>query len=335
MYFTVESKLFRPRRPRSSSDALSASYNGDLRDGCNRCNSYDNLPHDQDSDGDEGLIHVPAMLSSRSHDDEDLSPPDIGVASLDFDPMSFQCSPPKLDNEGLDSNNLFHIDTTPGSGKERFYMGAQTPASGNSSEPMSPFQERLISPFITPDRSPSAEKIPKAPSFAEKMVLALSPKVGRKAVRSPPLTISDPVTVTLPSRVSEMIGSMQFAGGGSQSPLWYKESIIRDPGTLQAAASRSADFGFGQLSIGTPESPGTMDSTIISQWNNGGAQREAGNISPDTSHFLCSMERIYTNNGNQEFNVGNKAGLSLREEIELSGYEPRMSVPAVPTPPGM
>uniref|UniRef100_A0A803K8C5 Rho GTPase-activating protein 32 n=1 Tax=Xenopus tropicalis TaxID=8364 RepID=A0A803K8C5_XENTR len=74
-----ESKLFRPRRPRSSSDALSASYNGDLLDSCNRCNSYDNLPRDQDSDGDEGLIHVPAMLSGRSPEDEELSPPDIAT----------------------------------------------------------------------------------------------------------------------------------------------------------------------------------------------------------------------------------------------------------------
>ncbi|KAM5132061.1 rho GTPase-activating protein 32 isoform 1-T1 [Mantella aurantiaca] len=332
----MESKLFRPRRPRSSSDALSASYNGDLLEGCNRCNSYDNLPHDQDSDHDEGLIHVPAMLSSRSHDDEDLSPPDIGVASLDFDPMSFQCSPPKMDYEGLDSNNLFHLDTTPGSGRERFQIGAQTPASGNSSEPMSPYQDRLISPFLTPDRSPSAEKIPKAPSFAEKMVQALSPKVGRKAVRSPPLTISDPVTVTLPSRVSEMIGSMQYAGATYPSPIWYKESILRDLGNLQFSASKSEDLGLGQLSIAAPESPGTSDSRVISQWNSGGAEREetAGNISPDTSHVICSTELAYTDNWNQEYNISNKAGSSLREETELSGFEQSKSVPTVPTSPG-
>ncbi|XP_018425252.1 PREDICTED: rho GTPase-activating protein 32 isoform X2 [Nanorana parkeri] len=330
----MESKLFRPRRPRSSSDALSASYNGDLREGCNRCNSYDNLPHDQDSDGDEGLIHIPAMLSSRTHDDEDLSPPDIGVASLDFDPMSFQCSPPKLDNEGLDSNHLFHIDTTPGSGRERFHIGAQTPASGNSSEPMSPFQERLFSPFLTPDRSPSAERIPKAPSFAEKVVQALSPKVGRKAIRSPPLTISDPVAVTLPSRVSEMMGGMHYAGGASQCPMWYKESIMRELGSLQNAAYKS-DLGLGQLSLSAaPESPGTMDCTVLSQWNVGGVEREdtAGNITPDTSHVLCNTELVYTDGNNQEFNSSNQAGSSLREEPEM--LEPSKSVPAVPTPPG-
>ncbi|KAG8568108.1 hypothetical protein GDO81_013893 [Engystomops pustulosus] len=220
----VESKLFRPRRPRSSSDALSASYNGDLLDSCNRCNSYDNLPHDQDSDVDEGLIHVPAMLSIRSQEDEDLSPPDIGVASLDFDPMSFQCSPPKQDSEGQDSHNPFLLCSSLSNSKERVLGGTQPTASGYSSEPMSPYQERITSPFLTPDRSPSAEKIPKAPSFAEKVVQAFSPKVGRKAIKSPPLTISEPVTVSLPSRVSDMMGSMPGNGGGVPTFAWCKDS---------------------------------------------------------------------------------------------------------------
>ncbi|NXB74441.1 RHG32 protein, partial [Donacobius atricapilla] len=139
-----ESKLFRPRRPRSSSDALSASFNGELLGNMNRCNSYDNLPHD-DSDGDEGLIHVPALISPRSSEDVDLSPPDIGVASLDFDPMSFQCSPPQAESECLDSStsllesvdinkeklSLFKKDLESGS-------QSQTPGSATSSEPVSP-----------------------------------------------------------------------------------------------------------------------------------------------------------------------------------------------------
>ncbi|NWX61883.1 RHG32 protein, partial [Promerops cafer] len=139
-----ESKLFRPRRPRSSSDALSASFNGELLGNMNRCNSYDNLPHD-DSDGDEGLIHVPALISPRSSEDVDLSPPDIGVASLDFDPMSFQCSPPQAESECLDSSTslLESVDTN----KEKLSLlkkdlesgsQSQTPGSATSSEPVSP-----------------------------------------------------------------------------------------------------------------------------------------------------------------------------------------------------
>ncbi|NXA85829.1 RHG32 protein, partial [Melanocharis versteri] len=139
-----ESKLFRPRRPRSSSDALSASFNGELLGNMNRCNSYDNLPHD-DSDGDEGLIHVPALISPRSSEDVDLSPPDIGVASLDFDPMSFQCSPPQAESECLDSSTslLESVDINkekPSLLKKDFESGSQsqTPGSATSSEPVSP-----------------------------------------------------------------------------------------------------------------------------------------------------------------------------------------------------
>ncbi|NWV99734.1 RHG32 protein, partial [Machaerirhynchus nigripectus] len=139
-----ESKLFRPRRPRSSSDALSASFNGELLGNMNRCNSYDNLPHD-DSDADEGLIHVPALISPRSSEDVDLSPPDIGVASLDFDPMSFQCSPPQAESECLDSSTslLESVDIN----KEKQSLlkkdlesgsQSQTPGSATSSEPVSP-----------------------------------------------------------------------------------------------------------------------------------------------------------------------------------------------------
>ncbi|NXS30690.1 RHG32 protein, partial [Pomatostomus ruficeps] len=138
-----DSKLFRPRRPRSSSDALSASFNGELLGNMNRCNSYDNLPHD-DSDGDEGLIHVPALISPRSSEDVDLSPPDIGVASLDFDPMSFQCSPPQAESECLDSSTSLlesvDIKEKPSLLKKDLESGSQsqTPGSATSSEPVSP-----------------------------------------------------------------------------------------------------------------------------------------------------------------------------------------------------
>lgn len=88
--------MYRPRRPRSSSDALSASFNGELLDSRQHCNSYDNLDATGDSDGDDGPICVPALISPprSAGEDVDLSPPDIGMATLDFDPMSFQCSLP-------------------------------------------------------------------------------------------------------------------------------------------------------------------------------------------------------------------------------------------------
>ncbi|KAM6234582.1 rho GTPase-activating protein 32 isoform 5-T6 [Spheniscus humboldti] len=221
-----ESKLFRPRRPRSSSDALSASFNGELLGNMNRCNSYDNLPHDNDSDGDEGLIHVPALISPRSAEDVDLSPPDIGVASLDFDPMSFQCSPPQAESECLDSSTS--LLESVGVNKEKPSLlkkdlesgsQSQTPGSATSSEPVSPFQEKM-SPFFTLDLSPAEEAACKPHAF--------SPKMGRKPIKSPPLTTSEPVSFALPSRMSEAIGGVPIASRNSSASSWSKGISITD-----------------------------------------------------------------------------------------------------------
>ncbi|XP_064896434.1 rho GTPase-activating protein 32 isoform X4 [Columba livia] len=242
-----ESKLFRPRRPRSSSDALSASFNGELLGNMNRCNSYDNLPHD-DSDGDEGLIHVPALISPRSAEDVDLSPPDIGVASLDFDPMSFQCSPPQAESECLDSSTS--LLESVGINKEKPSLlkkdlesgsQSQTPGSATSSEPVSPFQEKM-SPFFTLDLSPTEETACKPHTF--------SPKVGRKPLKSPPLPTSEPVSFTLPSRLSESIGGASIAARNSSASSWSKglgiaEITNRSP-TQMSLPLKNSDTGAGE-----------------------------------------------------------------------------------------
>ncbi|XP_053307703.1 rho GTPase-activating protein 32 isoform X3 [Spea bombifrons] len=329
-----ESKLFRPRRPRSSSDALSASYNGDLLDGCNRCNSYDNLPQDQDSDGDEGLIHIPAMLSTRCHDDEDLSPPDIGMASLDFDPMSFQCSPPQLECEGPDITNSFHVDAAASNHKDRTQKGAQTPGSASGSEPMSPFQEKILSPFLTPDRSPSGEKVPKPPSFAEKVVHAFSPKVGRKVVRCP-VTISDPVTISLPSRVSEMIGSMQSTIGATHTLAWCKDGRPKEAGSGQNTTCRLEDTAMLPAPA-VAESAGSSEPPLVLHWSPSGPETEdnAQIISPASSQAAHITELEYTDHSNQEFHTRNTAGSSQRDETEVLQLEENKPAPTVPTPPG-
>ncbi|XP_074704796.1 rho GTPase-activating protein 32 isoform X4 [Strix aluco] len=243
-----ESKLFRPRRPRSSSDALSASFNGELLGNMNRCNSYDNLPHDNDSDGDEGLIHVPALISPRSAEDVDLSPPDIGVASLDFDPMSFQCSPPQAESECLDSSTS--LLESVGINKEKPSLlkkdlesgsQSQTPGSATSSEPVSPYQEKM-SPFFTLDLSPTEEKPCKASAF--------SPKLGRKPLKSPPPTASEPISFVLPGRVSEGIGGVSTASRNSSASSWSKgigltEMTNRSP-TQMSLPLKNSETGAGE-----------------------------------------------------------------------------------------
>uniref|UniRef100_A0A674I706 Rho GTPase activating protein 32 n=1 Tax=Terrapene triunguis TaxID=2587831 RepID=A0A674I706_9SAUR len=247
-----ESKLFRPRRPRSSSDALSASFNGELLGTMNRCNSYDNLPHDNESDGDEGLIHVPALISPRSAEDVDLSPPDIGVASLDFDPMSFQCSPPKAESECLASSislleSMGFNRDKPSVAKKDLESGSQsqTPGSATSSEPVSPFQEKM-SPFFTLDLSPTEEKESKTHSFSEKVAHAFSPKTGRKPIKSPLVTISEPVSLTLPRQACE---GMPSAAGNAASPNWSKsvnEATNRSPTQRMSLPLKASEMAAGE-----------------------------------------------------------------------------------------
>ncbi|EQB78007.1 Rho GTPase-activating protein-like protein [Camelus ferus] len=271
-----DSKLFRPRRPRSSSDALSASFNGEMLG--NRCNSYDNLPHDNESEEEVGLLHVPALLSPHSAEDVDLSPPDIGVASLDFDPMSFQCSPPKAESECLEGGASFFDSlgyskdrqNTNNKDSEAGGSQSQTPGSAASSEPVSPVQEKL-SPFFTLDLSPTEEKPSKASSFTEKVVYAFSPKIGRKLSRSPSMNISEPISVTLPARVSEVIGTASnTAAQDAPSPTWNKSveesDVINRPPTQVVklkASEREAQEGcesaaqpLGQVAPAGVESPG-------------------------------------------------------------------------------
>nr|XP_056716443.1 rho GTPase-activating protein 32 [Euleptes europaea] len=234
-----ESKLFRPRRPRSSSDALSTSFNGELLGNMNRCNSYDNLPHDQESDGEEGHIHVPALISPRSAEDVDLSPPEIGVASLDFDPMSFQCSPPKAESECLDSSTsmLESVDFNKdrqSTFKKELDSGSQsqTPGSATSSEPVSPYQEKTMSHFFTLDLSTTEDKSSKPQLFSEKAGHAFSPKMERKPQKSPPQNVLEPVSFALPSRVPDVIGGLSGSFG---VPEWTRgnsstsEALSRSP----------------------------------------------------------------------------------------------------------
>ncbi|XP_061829160.1 rho GTPase-activating protein 32-like isoform X2 [Nerophis lumbriciformis] len=69
-------------RPRSTSEAISASNREDL------CTSIRKLPFSPNGeDGVRATVSTP-----HQEDDMDLRPPAAGISTLDFDPMSFQCS---------------------------------------------------------------------------------------------------------------------------------------------------------------------------------------------------------------------------------------------------
>uniref|UniRef100_A0A1A7WNY2 Rho GTPase-activating protein 32 n=1 Tax=Iconisemion striatum TaxID=60296 RepID=A0A1A7WNY2_9TELE len=174
-----ESKVYRPRRPRSSSDALSASFNGELLDSRQHCNSYDNLDGTEDSDGDDGPICVPALISPprSAGEDVDLSPPDIGMASLDFDPMSFQCSVP-------DTSYAFPVKDIP-AGAEGATL-KRSPGSlcgkASSSDPISAsFPASFTSPLLSTGYNLAAgekgegKKLTTSYSYTDKPTQAVSP----------------------------------------------------------------------------------------------------------------------------------------------------------------
>ncbi|MEQ2212635.1 hypothetical protein XENOCAPTIV_002616 [Xenoophorus captivus] len=190
-----ESKVYRPRRPRSSSDALSASFNGELLDSRQHCDSYDNLDATEDSDGDDGPICVPALISPprSAGEDVDLSPPDIGMASLDFDPMSFQCSVP-------DTTYAFPLDDS-STGAEGSTL-KRSPSSfcgkSNSSDLLTPpFPDSMTSPLLSIEHSLAAaaeraegKKLTTSYSYTDKPMQPVSPiKCGKATSLTPIATL--------------------------------------------------------------------------------------------------------------------------------------------------
>uniref|UniRef100_A0AAX7U0X5 Rho GTPase activating protein 32b n=1 Tax=Astatotilapia calliptera TaxID=8154 RepID=A0AAX7U0X5_ASTCA len=214
-----ESKVYRPRRPRSSSDALSASFNGELLDSRQHCNSYDNLDGTEDSDGDDGPICVPALISPprSAGEDVDLSPPDIGMASLDFDPMSFQCSLP-------DTSYAFPLDDSPvraeGSTLKR-NRGNICGKTNGSDLISASFISSLTSPLST-DTSLTASY-----SYTDKPTQAVSPIKCGKAASLTPFVTSD--TLSAETRGKITAGQAVFPQSLS-SP-----SICKDSPTLMGS----------------------------------------------------------------------------------------------------
>ncbi|CAN9510912.1 unnamed protein product [Ophioblennius macclurei] len=98
--FEGEPPSYRPLRPRSTSEAVSGVSRDDLRG--SRTKDDRRTPQNErrhHHGGDRFRTTTPtsavaACVTSPQQDDElDLSPPVAGISTLDFDPMSYQCSP--------------------------------------------------------------------------------------------------------------------------------------------------------------------------------------------------------------------------------------------------
>lgn len=194
--------MYRPRRPRSSSDALSASFNGELLDSRQHCNSYDNLDPTEDSDGDDGPICVPALISPprSAGEDVDLSPPDIGMATLDFDPMSFQCSLP-------DTSYAFPLDDSPAGAEDAMLKKSPVSICGkNSSDLISAtFMGSLTSPLLSAGFSKAAEETMESKKVrpyprSDKPTQAVSPNKCGKMTTFTPFTTLEPFPTEMPDK---------------------------------------------------------------------------------------------------------------------------------------
>uniref|UniRef100_A0A672FV74 Rho GTPase activating protein 32a n=1 Tax=Salarias fasciatus TaxID=181472 RepID=A0A672FV74_SALFA len=89
--FEGEPPSYRPLRPRSTSEAISSASRDDLRG--SRTKDERRTPLNERHNGADRFRRAPCVSPPHPEDELDLSPPAAGISTLDFDPMSYQCSP--------------------------------------------------------------------------------------------------------------------------------------------------------------------------------------------------------------------------------------------------
>ncbi|XP_058489906.1 rho GTPase-activating protein 32-like isoform X2 [Solea solea] len=183
-----EPPSYRPLRPRSISEAISA--NDDLHRSAKSKNaSKAHAPSKSLHGADTGRTAAPTS-PPHQEDELDLCPPAAGISTLDFDPMSFQCSP---------------LAATPGLKHNRDGSKLRKSAGCSSeSEPISSLNNNNISCFQSPESSPVLGKVgKKVPAKQQQQQQQLSPKLRKKSFKtqadvqaastfSPPLPSSCP-----------------------------------------------------------------------------------------------------------------------------------------------
>uniref|UniRef100_A0A667ZA44 Rho GTPase-activating protein 32 n=1 Tax=Myripristis murdjan TaxID=586833 RepID=A0A667ZA44_9TELE len=232
-----ESKVYRPRRPRSSSDALSASFNGELLDSRQHCNSYDNLDATEDSDGDDGPICVPALISPprSAGEDVDLSPPDIGMASLDFDPMSFQCSLP-------DTPYSFPLDDSPAGAEGSTLKRSSGSVCGKANVVALESSKDPSPGSLSSMPSLSAPPPPPPKNAARMLALALAESAQQASIQSQIRSSEPPAPVSPlpPQEASEIL-----------------DSSLPPVPQLQAPSKEGTASGSSPAPNATPQTPAT------------------------------------------------------------------------------
>lgn len=162
IFIPGEPPTYCPRRPRSTSEAISLACGDDPQKTRSK-DDHKALPLNETPKGADH-VHAPTcILLPHPEDDLDLCPPAAGISSLDFDPMSFQCSLPSAT-----PRQQHHKDGN---------KWRRTPGCSSESEPISS-PNNNISCSQSPDISPVLCKGGKV-SFK-----LLSPKFGDTFLKS-------------------------------------------------------------------------------------------------------------------------------------------------------
>ncbi|XP_068614715.1 rho GTPase-activating protein 32-like [Brachionichthys hirsutus] len=233
---------YRPRRPRSTSQAISVVRRDDQSHTRSKGDHRTHPLTDRNAGSDRG--HSTACVSPpQQEDDLDLCPPAAGISSLDFDPMSFQCSPPSA---------IPGLQHTKGGNK-----GSKSVGCSSESEPISS-PNNNISSSQSPDISPilgngGREATPKS----------LSPKLRKKSFKTQAdvqrASDSSPLLLSVPPPGEKREG--QLAEGKVGRPSYQHRSPASALTDLSQSAQNLPDPGaaglMSSVSVLLPHPPST------------------------------------------------------------------------------
>ncbi|KAM8853443.1 uncharacterized protein arhgap32a isoform 1-T1 [Synchiropus picturatus] len=197
-----EPPSYRHLRPRSTSEAVSPASREDLHLATDHRPRHNGVEH----------VYATASVSPASpEDDLDLSPPVVGISTLDFDPMSFQCSP------SSQTPGLQHRD-----GKFKKNAGW---SGWSESDPASSSNYINYSPDISPVHNKGGRRVTSKP---------LSPKLRKKSLKTQDSQTASSSPLLEKSEESRSPFKHCSQSSGSQSA-----QNLPDPGTDRLMSSVS------------------------------------------------------------------------------------------------
>nr|XP_023835491.1 rho GTPase-activating protein 32 isoform X2 [Salvelinus alpinus] len=213
-----EPQMYRLPRPHSTSDALSTAFRDELCDARVKVDHYNNQVKEVHS-GADGPVYDPAGVSPpHQEDDLDLCLPAPGMAFLDFDPMSFQCSP-------------VSPPTAKSAPQCKASVNCKKHVRGFSeSKPISSSLNKVLSNSQSPDISPVHRKR----GEKKKVARVVSPKLRRKSSLSPPVVETDVHTVCVSA--PRCLSDTQGGESSSPPPLDLCESQLVSEEGIEARA---------------------------------------------------------------------------------------------------